>query len=97
MDDEDDEDSFLSTEKETHADGGKFGLAVGRPDSQFPNLNFDLFPWCRKLKTPQAPTNGCFAGAEMTGPKPKPQQRPPVADDGGRSVRGEEADFAAIR
>ncbi|CAN8029381.1 unnamed protein product [Ixodes persulcatus] len=59
----DDEDSFLSTEKETHADGGKFGLAVGRPDSQFPNLNFDRFPWCRKLKTPQAPTNGCFAGA----------------------------------
>lgn len=34
---------------------------------------------------------------QMTGPKPKPQQRPPVADDGGRSVRGEEADFAAIR
>ncbi|CAN7949375.1 unnamed protein product [Ixodes pacificus] len=56
----DDEDSFLSTEKETHADGGKFGLAVGRPDSQFPNLNFDRFPWCRKLKNPTSADEWLF-------------------------------------
>lgn len=93
MGDEDDEmtETFLPTEKESHADGGKFGLAVEglTHNSRISTSSFLGV----EIQPHKSTTAVCLEADDRT----KTETTTTVADDRGGDVHGEEADLSAIR